>query len=133
MQSFAPIKVGVLGGVDEVETCDPADHACSENQWRQVEPASFGYPRARRRNSERQAEKEMGRACEAFRDRVKENNGEGYRRQPCGQAIDRGGGEEETNRRDHEQKPPDWFAQQEMSRRRPRIFFIDRPIDQTIE
>src|SRR2546421_8374949 len=117
MQRFAPIKVGVLGGVDEVETCDPADHACSENQWRQVEPASFGYPRACRRNSERQAEKEMGRAREAFRDRVKENNGEGYRRQPCGQAIYHGG----------------WFAQQEMSRRRPRIFYIDRPIDQTIE
>src|SRR5437764_13146864 len=98
MQTFAPVEVDILSRVDQIETGDPTDHAGSENERRQIEPASFSDPRTRGSDPECEAEEKVGRPREAFCQRVKEYDSESHRRERGSHAIDDGAGDEEIGR-----------------------------------
>src|SRR4051812_23472843 len=75
-QIFAPVEIGVLSGVDQIEAGYPANDACAENQRWEPQRTRLRYPGPCWRDRKREPEKEMGQAGETFRQRVKEHDRE---------------------------------------------------------
>ena len=74
VQALAPIELKILRGVDQIESRDPSDHARSEEQGSQRQPAGRRDPGAGRRDGEREAKKKMARRGESLGQRIEEND-----------------------------------------------------------
>src|ERR1700759_995743 len=125
MDPFFPIELKVLRRVDQIEAGYPADHPCSEDDRREFQPRALRYPCSGRRDSKSKSEKEVGRAREVFRDRIKENNRERDRSQPSGQGIDRRTEAEEPGGRNDERNRRRCFTDEPVPSSRSRISLID--------
>src|SRR5438093_6195884 len=86
--TFLPIEVVILSGVNEIESRYPANHAGREHQRRNINPPGLRDPRADWSDRQRKSEKEMCRAGEPFRERVEKNHKQRDRGEQERQAID---------------------------------------------
>ena len=121
-QPFPAIEIDILRGVNQVETCHPAEYSSTQDQRRKIEPAGLRNPGAGGRNCEREAEKKVGRAGEPLRQRVEENDEECDRGEETGRAVDRRARDKKSNRADRQKRPGDRLFQETMSIRGSWIF-----------
>jgi len=90
-------------------------------------------PGGDRRNTKREAEKEMCRVSEMFGERVEKNDTERDRREHESEAIDVCSKENKQRAVNDKRSEHDVPGREKMPGRGPRIALIDFPIDQTVE
>jgi len=131
--AFPPIEFKILGRINQIESCDPANDSDRQNERRKIDIPSLRNPGADRRGSERQPKEKVGRNGETFGQRIKENDRKGERREHKREPIDRTGSGEKCSRTDNQGDEQNRFRHEQMPRCCARIALIKRPIDESIE
>ena len=95
VQSGVAVVVGILAGVEDIESCDPEGDGGGEQEDARVERAADGDPCGGWGDAESESENEMREACEAFGIGVEQQHGERDRGKPEGEAIQLRSGQDE--------------------------------------
>src|ERR1700730_4187137 len=80
MQSFAPIEVVVLCGIDQIKSAHPSNDSNGKDEWWQFHPTCLRDPGRDRRYTERETEKKVRRVSEMFGEGIEKNDAKRDRR-----------------------------------------------------
>src|SRR6267154_1341497 len=83
----APVVINILACIEHVKPADPQRNRGAKNQHPRIERARNGDPSGCGRNAERKSQEKMRPACEALRERIKKQNGDGQGRKLQGKRV----------------------------------------------
>src|SRR5437667_12731993 len=99
---FAPVEIVILRGVNQIESCHPANDSKPEDDGGNIDTSGLRDPCAQRRDCQRKSEKEVRRTGEPFSERIKKNHKQSNRREDERQAIDCRCRSDESGRSEYE-------------------------------
>src|SRR5882762_8332715 len=76
-ETRASVVLNILTRVEHVKPADPQRNRGAKNQHPRIEPARNGDPSGCGRNAQRKSQEKMRPACEALRERIKKQDGDG--------------------------------------------------------
>src|SRR5207248_11555369 len=130
---FAPIKTKVLGGIDKIESCHPANYARRKHDWRDIKVSGLSDPSADRSNGECQPEKKMRCASEPLRHRIEKNQCERYGREDACKPINCARGQQKPGTTENQHNHGRQFWYEQVSRGRARVALIKRQVNEPVE
>src|SRR5215469_3946394 len=94
------VEVVILTGIEHVKTADPEGYSRGKQKHTEIVGATDRDPGGGGSDTEGESEEEMRPAREAFGVGVEQDHGERHWRQPEGEAVEPGGGEDKNSARD---------------------------------
>jgi hypothetical protein len=133
MQSFIPIEVVILSGIDQVKSTHPTNHPKGKDERRQFHRACLRDPGRDRRNSEGETEEKVRCVGKMLCQGVKKNDAKRDRRKRERQPIDIRSKKNKKNAAEDETNENDFPGREEMTALCPWIALINLPINEAIE
>src|SRR5438105_14930174 len=107
MQTFSPIEVVILSGIDQIKSTHPTNDSKGKDERRQFQPSCLRDPSRDRRNPEGETQKEVRCVGRTFGERIEKNDAKRDRRkrerQPsdiCRKKNRKGAAEDESDETD---------------------------------
>src|SRR4029077_17866734 len=122
--SFAPVEIIDLRGIDQIESCYPANYACRKHERRNIKRSRLRDPCADWSNRKCQPEKKMCRASEPFRNGIEKNQRQRYGREDAGQPVNCASGQQKSCTTENQQNHSRQFWNEQVPRGRARIALI---------
>src|SRR6266436_4671335 len=133
MQSFMPIEVVILSGINQIKSTHPTNDSKGKDKRRQFQPAGLRDPSRDRCNPEGETKKKVCRVSKVFGERIEKNDAKCERRKRerhpidiCSKKNKKGAAEDETNENYVS-------GREKMTAPCPRTALSDLPVNEAIE
>src|SRR5436309_333333 len=133
MQSFMPIEVVILSGIDQIKSTHPTNDSEAEDERRQFHLAPLRDPSRDWRNPEGETKKKVRCVGEVFSERVEKNDAKRDRRKRERQPIDIRSKKNKKDAAEDQTNKNDVPGREKMTALCPRIALINLPINGAIE